>query len=121
MKLNHRSVLPVLFLCALAARAEDGPPRENRTFREPDLVELMKRHPAIHLDIRYATSDNLVGKPVYAEARAFLQRPAAEALVRVNRALREKGWGLTVFDGYRPWTVTKAFWDATPADKKVFV
>lgn len=28
---------------------------------------------------------------------------------------------MLIFDGYRPWAVTKVFWDATPADKKVFV
>jgi D-alanyl-D-alanine dipeptidase len=28
---------------------------------------------------------------------------------------------LLVFDGYRPWSVTKVFWDAAPADKKEFV
>ena len=49
------------------------------------------------------------------------RRPAAEALVRAHRALAAKGYGLLVFDGYRPWSVTKIFWDATPADKKVFV
>jgi len=59
--------------------------------------------------------------PAESEARAFLQRPAAEALARVQRALKAKGYGLLVFDGYRPWAVTKQFWDLTPADKKVFV
>ena len=84
-------------------------------------MEIVRLDPTIRLDIRYATANNLLGHPVYSEARAFLQRPAAEALVRVNRALKEKGYGLVVFDGYRPWSVTKAFWDATPADKKIFV
>ena len=114
----------LLFAGILSSRvlfAQAGPPREDRPFREPDLVELVKLDPTIHLDVRYATANNLVGKPVYAEARAFLQRPAAEALVRVNRALKAKGYGLVVFDGYRPWSVTKAFWDATPADRKIFV
>jgi zinc D-Ala-D-Ala dipeptidase len=106
---------------SLSAAAQNGPPREDRPFREPDLVEIVKLDPGIHLDIRYATANNLVGRAVYAEARAFLQRPAAEALVRVNRALKEKGYGLLVFDGYRPWSVTVAFWDATPDDKKIFV
>ena len=64
--------------------------------------------------MRYATANNFVGRPVYTEARAFLQRPAAEALVRAHRALREQGYGLLVFDGYRPWAVTKLFWDVTP-------
>jgi len=103
-----------------AVRAE-GPPKETGAFRTPDLVELSTLNPAIHLDVRYATPNNLVGRPVYTEARAFLQRPAAEALSRVSRALREKGYGLLVFDGYRPWRVTKIFWDVTPPEKRTFV
>lgn len=97
------------------------PPKEKGIFRQPDLVELKYLDPTIKLDIRYATSNNFVGKPVYKEARAFLQRPAAEALVRINQALKKKGYGLLVFDGYRPWAITKVFWDVTPADKKQFV
>src|SRR3989440_12835136 len=123
---TRRRFLFVLLLCALAllprlALAQDQPPKEEGTFRAPDLVELRKLDPTIKLDIRYATSNNFTGRPVYTEARAFLQRPAAEALVRVSRVLREKGYGLAVFDGYRPWSVTKLFWDLTPADKKQFV
>jgi D-alanyl-D-alanine dipeptidase len=122
-----------LLLCALAllspharasarqAQGAPGPPREEGTFRKPDLVELIKLDPSIQLDVRYATANNFAGRAVYGEARAFLQRPAAEALVRVSLALKEKGYGLAVFDGYRPWSVTKLFWDITPADKKQFV
>jgi len=84
-------------------------------------VEIVTLEPGLHLDIRYATAHNFVGRPVYAEARAFLQRPAAEALVRAHRALAAEGYGIVVFDGYRPWSVTKLFWDVTPADKKEFV
>jgi serine beta-lactamase-like protein LACTB len=57
----------------------------------------------------------------YASARAFLQRPAAEALARAGRRLREQGYGLLVFDGYRPWYVTKVFWDATPQESRWLV
>ena len=106
---------------ALPVLAQDAPPVEAGPFRSPDLVELTALDPTIRLDVRYATADNFVGRPVYRQARAFLQRPAAEALVRVHRKLAEKGYGVTVFDGYRPWAVTKAFWDATPEEKKLFV
>jgi D-alanyl-D-alanine dipeptidase len=58
---------------------------------------------------------------VYTEARAYLERPAAEALLRAHQGLRAHGYGLIIHDGYRPWYVTKIFWDATPADKKIFV
>jgi D-alanyl-D-alanine dipeptidase len=86
-----------------------------------DLVELTALDPTIRLDIRYATANNFLGRPVYPEARAFLQRPAAEALVRAHRYLKTKGYGIVVFDAYRPWSVTKLFWEATPEDKKHFV
>jgi D-alanyl-D-alanine dipeptidase len=102
---------------ALAAQ----PPAEAGDFRAPDLVELVRVVPGVKLEIRYATSNNFLGTPVYEQARAFLQRPAADALARVARALRGEGYGLLVFDAYRPWYVTKIFWDATPDDKKQFV
>jgi zinc D-Ala-D-Ala dipeptidase len=97
------------------------PPHENGNFRKADLVELVKLDPTIKLDIRYATSNNFLSTPMYSQARAFLQRPAAEALVRAQTALRDEGYGLEIHDAYRPWYVTKMFWDATPADKKIFV
>jgi D-alanyl-D-alanine dipeptidase len=102
---------------ALAA----APPAEAGPFLAVDLVELTSLDPTIRLDIRYATADNFLSTPVYEEGRAFLQRPAAEALVRAHRALREKGFGLLIHDAYRPWWVTRVFWDATPADKREFV
>jgi D-alanyl-D-alanine dipeptidase len=103
---------------AACSTVRERPPVEPGPFRKADLVEIVKLDPAIHLDVRYATANNFTGQPVYRQARAFLQRPAAEALVRVNRALHEKGYGLLVFDGYRPWSVTKHFWEITPKDKR---
>ncbi|MCI0422414.1 MAG: M15 family metallopeptidase [Acidobacteria bacterium] len=109
---------------ASAAFPQDKPP-EIRTGQvplwQPDLVELITLDATLRLDIRYATSNNLVGRPVYDEARAFLQRPAAEALVRANQALKKQGYGLLIFDGYRPWSVTKIFWEVTPPEKRQFV
>ncbi|HET6177538.1 MAG TPA: M15 family metallopeptidase [Candidatus Sulfotelmatobacter sp.] len=110
---------PVEELRAEALKAQ--PPREQGAFREPELEELVKLDPTIKLGIRYATTNDFLGTPVYTQARAFLQRPAAEALLRAHRELRAHGYGLIIHDGYRPWYVTKIFWDATPDDKKIFV
>ena len=109
--------VPELLKEALAAK----PPDEGAGFLPSDLVELAKLDPSIKLDIRYATKNNLFGSVFYSQPRAFLQRPAAEALVRINRKLKKSGYGLLVHDAYRPWYVTKVFWDATPDDKKIFV
>ena len=97
------------------------PPVETGDFLPTDLVELRKLDPTIKLDIRYATTNNLFGTVFYSQPRAFMQRAPAEALVRINRKLKQSGYGLLVHDGYRPWYVTKVFWDATPEDKKLFV
>ena len=93
---------------ALAAQ----PPREEGDFLRSDLVDVAKLDPRIKLDIRYATTNNFLNTPVYSQARAFLQRPAAEALLRVHKKLMEMGYGLLIHDAYRPWYVTKIFWDA---------
>lgn len=97
------------------------PPHEDGDFLPFDLVELTSLDPGIRLDIRYATVNNFLGTPAYTQARAFLQRPAAEALVRAHRALAKQGYGLLIHDGYRPWAVTWIFWQATPAAKHDFV
>jgi CubicO group peptidase (beta-lactamase class C family)/D-alanyl-D-alanine dipeptidase len=102
---------------ALAAK----PPVENKSFRAPDLVDVTTVAPNIKLDIRYATANNFMGTPVYEQAKAFLQRPAAEALGRAAQKLQTLGYGFLIHDAYRPWYVTKIFWDVTPDDKRIFV
>ncbi len=97
------------------------PPRETGDFRKPDLVELTTLDPTIKLDTRYATTNNFLQTVFYPEARAFLQRPAAEAVLRAHRKLKSMGFGLLIHDSYRPWYVTKMFWDGTPPDKHIFV
>jgi D-alanyl-D-alanine dipeptidase len=77
-------------------------------------VDVSSLDPTIKLGIRYATKNNFLGEPVYSEAKAFLQRPAAEMLVGVNQNLKSLGYGLLIHDAYRPWYFTKIFWDATP-------
>lgn len=113
--------LLVLFLIlSFQAFAQEGPPKEENK-REAKLVELITLDPSIKLDIRYATDNNFVGKKVYPEARAFLQKPAAKALVKVHQKLKKQGLGLVIFDGYRPWSITKLFWEVTSEDKRKFV
>jgi zinc D-Ala-D-Ala dipeptidase len=110
---------PVPELRAEAHAAQ--PPTEAGPFRRVDLVELTKLDPTIKLDIRYATANNFLSTPVYTRPAAYLQRPAAEALVRVHRALSSQGYGLLVHDAYRPWWVTKVFWEATQPSLREFV
>ncbi len=110
---------PLDQLRAEALRA--SPPSEAGPFRKPDLVELTTLDLAFRLDIRYAQSNNFLSTPIYSQPRAFMQRPAAEALLRVLRKLQPLGYGLLIHDAYRPWYVTKIFWEATPTEGHIFV
>ena len=121
MRRSLAAAVAVLLVVGATTVGGEGPPVEPGPFRPVDLVELVTLDPGIHLDIRYAGKRNLAGRAVYKEARAFLQRPAAEALVRVQRALAEQGVGLLVLDGYRPWRVTRVFWELTPPEKRAYV
>jgi CubicO group peptidase (beta-lactamase class C family)/D-alanyl-D-alanine dipeptidase len=118
-QLRIRSLRPVGELLEEARTAT--PPRETGQFRTPELVDLTALDPTIKLDIRYATTNNFLSTIFYSQPRAFMQRPAADALVRAHRKLKKPGYGLLIHDAYRPWYVTKVFWDATPDDKKIFV
>ena len=115
-KIKPQRPLDQLHKEALAAK----PPIEKGEFLKPDLVDL-ERIDGMRFDIRYAIENNFLSTKFYTSAKAYMQRPAAEALGRVHKKLAEQGYGLLVFDAYRPWFVTKMFWDATPEKFHGFV
>jgi len=75
------------------------------------LVDLETFIPGIALDIRYATPENFMKRPLYLAARSYLRYPAALALRSVQQELAVEGLAVKVFDGYRPYRVTEAMWD----------
>jgi D-alanyl-D-alanine dipeptidase len=101
-----------------AGAGRNGEGGEPRSF---ELLDLRALGPTLRLDVRYATANNFLGTPVYPAAVAKLQVPAAHALERVRTKLAAQGLGLLVYDAYRPWYVTKVFFDATPPAMRHFV
>ncbi len=87
----------------------------------PLLVDLQEFIPSIHVDVRYATADNFLKKPVYKKARVYVQKPLAEALARVQSSLLNKGYSLLLYDGYRPLEISKLFWDSASETEKPFL
>ena len=99
-------VAPLLVLAASAACApgDEEASRPAASAGVPDLVDVTELEPSIRTDIRYAGSENFVGAPVdgYEAPKCLLARPAAEALASVQRSLADEGFGLLVYDCYRP-------------------
>ncbi len=75
-----------------------------------ELVEIKKAIPTIKLDIRYATKNNFMRQIMYKQARAFARKPVVESLKKIQTALNKKGYGLKIFDGYRPYAITVEFY-----------
>src|SRR5882757_4984310 len=79
-------------------------------FEEP-LVEIRAACPGVVVELRYATERNITGKPIYpAGARAMLRRSVAERLAKAQAFLQDRGYGLKVWDAYRPASVQRLLW-----------
>jgi D-alanyl-D-alanine dipeptidase len=119
-----RNVLLLVGMLALGARAADAPPRLSpaRTPAEAGMVDIRSLAPSIDEDIRYAGTDNFTGRVVdgYQAPTCFLRIAAAEALARVEATLRKDGYGLRVWDCYRPARAVANFvrWASDLADTR---
>jgi len=76
-----------------------------------ELIDLKHHIPEIELDIRYATSNNFVGKPVYKQAKAYARKPVAKALLHAQNEFKTLGYSLKIFDAYRPYSITVKFYE----------
>jgi D-alanyl-D-alanine dipeptidase len=88
-------------------------------FAQADLVDVWKLDTTIILDIRYATTNNFTGKQVYDEAKFFLRTEPAQKILDVQKELKSLGLSLKIFDGYRPLSIQKKFWEILPDERYV--
>ena len=84
-----------------------------------DLVDILTINPTIQLDIRYATTNNFTGKAVYPVSKCFLRKAVAQKIDSIQKELAHKGLGLKIFDGYRPLSVQRKFWEIFPDERYV--
>ena len=82
-------------------------------------MKIIKIDPTIPRDIRYATANNFTGVPVYSIAECYLEEVAANALHAAQQEFIVLGFSLKVFDGYRPLSVQKIFWNLLPDETYV--
>ena len=89
---------------------------ETGVKRNPNkkLVEIKRYIPGVKLDIRYATSNNFMHRPMYQTAKAYARLPVVIALKAVEADLKTRGLGLKIYDAYRPYAVTVKFYEMTP-------
>lgn len=85
------------------------------------MVELKKLIPSIVYDLRYGTTNNFMHRLMYQPPSntTFLRLPAAKALAKIQKELNSKGYGLKIFDAYRPYSVTVSFWELVHDERYV--
>lgn len=80
----------------------------------PELVDLSVIFPSLHIDLKYATADNITGAPIYQEARCLLHSEAVTALAKSISIAQLAGLSLVVYDAYRPQLAQAVLWNACP-------
>ncbi len=84
-----------------------------QTHNEPvPLINIKSVIPDAILDIKYATSDNITGKPVYEAPLCLIRPELANALKRADDELKTHGFRLLFWDCYRPYSLQRVFYDA---------
>jgi len=108
------SLQPIALLALLSLAAVSLSPAA------PDerLVEVTANNiPGVVLDLRYAGTNNITGKVLYPEAKAYLREETIRKLRRVSRELKGEGYRLVIWDAWRPASAQKALWKAKPDGK----
>ena len=81
---------------------------------ESELINVAKTFPTLHIDLKYATADNITGRPIYREAQCLLHTDAATALAKAISIATLAGLKLVVYDAYRPQQAQAQLWEACP-------
>ena len=69
--------------------------------------------------MKYATTDNFVDEKMYDCGRCFLRPEVAQAVKEIQDTLKNLGYGLKVFDCYRPRPIQFRLWKKVPDPRYV--
>ncbi|MFN4145678.1 MAG: M15 family metallopeptidase [Runella sp.] len=100
------------FISTVFAQTSTLPPLEQK-FMARGLVDIQTLDPTLKVELKYSTTDNFIKEDVYGELeRAYLQKSAAQKLVKAHQYLKQEkpNYTLLVYDAARPRSVTKIFW-----------
>lgn len=105
----------VLFLVTVIAATSTSMAMANDTI----LVRLADAVPGLRFDVRYATTENFTGRKLYASDTLWARQAMATALRSALEHARQRGYGLLVYDAYRPLSVQKLMWSILPDERYV--
>lgn len=110
---DYQSLKDAAYRAAMPAKLQQGQPGR--------LVRIRSAVPNVKFDLRYADSNNIFGVSLFEATEAFAEVETVSALEKAAEKLAARGYGLLVWEGYRPWYVSKLAFDLLPKDKKAML
>ena len=98
---------------------EDEQDASQQDIQQPEpsddyMVLVLDYIPDMVIDLKYATTDNFTGQVIYENSEAYLRYGTVKKLMQVQEELKEKGYKLVLWDGYRPVEAQFKLWDICP-------
>lgn len=81
---------------------------------DSELVRIRDYIPDIQVDLRYATENNFTGQVIYDFSEPWLRYGTVKKLMAVQEELHQLGYGLLIWDGYRPPAAQFKLWEIVP-------
>ena len=104
-------IVPSIVLAASTAAGFGW--KKTKPTNESEFVDITAVDGSIKVELRYAGENNVARRPLYPPGtRALVRASVAQRLVIAQKYLREKGYGLKIWDAYRPRATQEALWHA---------
>jgi zinc D-Ala-D-Ala dipeptidase len=119
LKISILAIILTLTNCTTAQNLNPSTQLAKPDYDTKEWTEVTRLDSTIIIEVRYATTNNFMKAQVYDCPRAFLRPNVALALLKAHRNLQKKGYGIKIFDGYRPKPYQQRLWDKKPDERFV--
>ena len=99
---------------SISAEGKDPAMAEEELPADTDFVRVRDYIPSIAVSLRYATEDNFTGEIIYDFSEAYLRYGTVKKLSAAHAALNEAGYGLLLWDAFRPVSAQFTLWEVCP-------
>ncbi len=119
-KMRPRSIKSIVLLILVLLPVVFGSPgyysasAADIAVKKTDLVPVTDYSKDFAIEMKYATCDNFVNKAMYPSPTCVLTKGTLDKLIKANELVGKQGYSIKIWDAYRPLSVQKIMWDATP-------
>ncbi len=107
-------ILALALILSNSSQALVSAANTQTAVKKQDLVLVEAYSNDFVIDMKYATCDNFVKKTLYPSPTCVLTKGTLDKLINANNIVKKQGYSIKIWDAYRPLSVQKIMWEATP-------